>query len=168
MKVANVFSLFQGRWHFSRFFSHRSTGTSIGTAQGQVSFISTESNIVLYKETTQFATDSGRLLKGYREYLYQYHTEKDKIIICHARSGKDTGLFHTLTFQPSVSCNTLSASGESLCLSDRYQATYTFSLDSNEKLLNEFELKYDVVGPKKHYVSITMFEKSSKTTFSNQ
>lgn len=150
-----IFSLFKGKWNFFRTLSDRSTGASLGSVQGKVTFTTIKPNVVLYKEEGKLTTPLGDKLQTYREYLYQYYAEKDEIEKRHVKNGKDTGSFYLLKFQSDSTTNAtaISAVGEHLCVRDHYSAGYQFVT------ANTFSLRYEVRGPEKDYISETTFNK---------
>jgi len=161
MKIANIFSMFQGKWNFFRTLSDRATGVSMGTVCGQVTFTPIKTNVLHYKEEGEFTTALGEKLSAYREYLYTFNKEKDEIEKHYSKNGEDEGLFYLLQFQSSSSVNTkaVSASGNHLCLRDQYKASYEFIPNEDQESFSQFRLRYEVTGPQKNYISNTTFEK---------
>lgn len=163
MKIYNIFTKLQGKWSFYRILKHRTSGSSLGSVEGTATFTPIKNNLLYYKEEGEFLTPIGEKLQAQREYLYAYNREKDEIEKHFSKNGEDTGLFYLLKFQQSSSGKTQAiAYGDHVCINDHYRAVYEFTKRKEEKILEEFKLKYEATGPNKDYISETVFKKESQ------
>jgi hypothetical protein len=139
--VSRIFCSLEGTWKLSRIIPNQ------GSVEGVAHFKKDPSypDILFYREEGVFTFSDGNQYAISQEYEYRYSKEKISVYFVRDRDR----LLHYLEFtEPNK------ASGMHLCGCDIYFATYEFKLPS------EFELMYDVQGPKKNYRIQTVFEKS--------
>lgn len=114
---------------------------------GQGEFTPTSHDEYKYIEQGTLTLDHGGVVENVtRVFLYQF---KDEAIQIYYADGPDNGkLFQTLTFK-----NDSEASAEHLCGKDLYKSHYKFEFPES------FTITHDVKGPKKDYVSETVFRR---------
>lgn len=114
---------------------------------GEAKFTPTSNDEYKYTEQGTLTLDRGDVVENVtRGYLYKF---KDDAIHIYYADGPDDGkLFQTLIFK-----NDSEASAEHLCGEDLYQSLYKFEFPES------FTIKHDVKGPKKDYMSETIFKR---------
>ncbi|MCJ1313567.1 hypothetical protein MMC25_007246 [Agyrium rufum] len=175
--IRELFQAMNGEWDlFRRINSRISTypsGTFQGTARMTARSPTDESYDLeyLYEESGQLTTQQGFTMQGSRRYVYRYEQETDTIsawfVKPEAQSVVDY-LFHKVTFEDSdrdivrtVSAESeilLTASGHHLCIDDDYDADYRFRSQGNA--LQEWNIKYKVLGPTKDYTLDASFTRA--------
>lgn len=143
MTIKNIFDQLIGRWHIARTFG------TIGTGEGHAEFTLGEPNRLIYREDLTLRCDGRKDADHvYQDYGYLYDIHQN-ILIKQFSDGRD---FYPLIFDSDFKC----ATGTHRCLSDLYQAKYTFVNQQN------FKLTYYVTGPQKNYCLTTQFIKLSR------
>jgi hypothetical protein len=168
-----VFQLIQGSWKISR----KIVGT--GHLNGFAIFDPNpnDPNELFYSENGIFVFDDGNSLEASKKYIYRF-INNDIYVYFNEKSSPSS----SLSSSSSEDANTMSASNHSineflfhkfgmdrveetkesfelralhLCADDIYNVIYEFDLNKPQ----EFKIAYDVKGPKKNYVSQTLFQK---------
>jgi len=138
-----IFKYFIGTWDINRIVG------AAGIAHGIARFIQKDSNNILFREDLNVIyNNSSKSEIAYKEYLYWYNQETQKIV----KKFIDNRLFYELNHD----FEDRKAYGDHLCECDMYKATYTF-LDEGS-----FILTYEVKGPQKDYVIETKFYRIKK------
>ncbi len=107
-------------------------------------------------------------MKATREYIWEYDTETDTLSVHFVKNGQKDYEFHGIRVTPpahaagdSTAANGAAAApaagwravGEQhLCGEDTYDTNYLFVFKN--VLVDRFEIRYDVVGPRKDYTSV--------------
>lgn len=140
-----MFNQFEGRWQLER-------GILPGGAmRGEAKFISVSKVEFNYMEQGVLTLDHGDVIHDVtRSYIYKL--EDDHIQVFYADGSDDGALFHVLKFE-----NEREAQAEHLCGEDFYRSHYAFDLPDC------FTITHEVKGPKKDYVSKTIFTRLDKS-----
>ncbi|HVV68826.1 MAG TPA: DUF6314 family protein [Gammaproteobacteria bacterium] len=146
-ETLKIFTQLAGNWHF-----HRTLSTA-GSVTGNAHFELVAPNILHYKEHGVFTTDTQKTYQVSREYGYCYDATQDKVAVYFLCANQLDYLFHELNFT-SEKDDLLTATGIHVCREDRYSALYEFVH------ANEFNITYHVMGPRKNYVSTTVFKRN--------
>lgn len=116
----------------------------------------TEYPDLLYEEYGVFATLNGHKFDISRRYIYTYNSAKDSLDIYFAKSTSSNSyerdyLFVSLQFRPT----SLGWVGSSChpCGQDIYNSSFTFAFRG--VFCRSIQMKHDVLGPTKDYVSTT-------------
>ncbi len=142
-----------GTWLFNRSFIHTQTQQSQGKVTGRAVFSYLNENRLHYKEEGILETPNGQTVEVSQNYEYEYEKNTDSIKAYFAADSKKNLFFHQLSF--SAEDETLiEATGTHYCDPDTYEANYKFDADNKK-----FTLIYFVTGPKKNYISSTIFER---------
>ncbi len=170
----NVFTALRGHWKLYRRLQSEICTYPSGTFKGMASFeMRTPTDPAydteyLYTETGEFCTEQGLIFPATRRYVYRFQRNTNTIStwFVKAEDGSSVDyLFHRLkfSFQKKESyCRTkgssiflLEADGQHLCIDDDYQATYFFKFQGCQ--CHEWDLKYNVKGPRKAYNTNTQY-----------
>lgn len=140
-----VFEFLRGTWQYTREISQ--TGTGFGIAE--FISISSGSDELIYQERGRWKLFSGKEYNSSREFLYR--RASDTLEISFLDSERRGKIFHTLDILPSSDPSfDFSAQASHLCSEDFYEGAYFFS--ATKTLIH-----YSVRGPKKSYLSRTLF-----------
>ncbi|MEO0896690.1 MAG: DUF6314 family protein [Bacteroidota bacterium] len=140
-----LFQFLKGEWVFSR------TISSFGSTKGVGIFSPLQENHFHYQEEGMTTLDNGRELKSTQEYIYEWTGEQ--IVIWFSKLGKKDRPFHYLNFDMDFDNKRWESQDYHLCVADHYWGTYSFDQ------FGHFTIQYKVKGPKKDYVSTTLFQK---------
>jgi hypothetical protein len=139
--MKNLFNSFAGVWNIKR------TLGNYGIAKGIATFTLKDSNSLLYREDLNVKFFTSPVTKAYKEYIYNYNEDNNKII----KHFADNKVFYELNF---ISDKFYKAyAGPYICGKDTYKATYNFLKNDN------FTLSYEVKGLHKDYIIETEFTK---------
>lgn len=139
-------------------------------------------NQLNYSESGLFHFDKdSTVLEASKRYIYRYLNEDIHVYFDEKTSDSvDYRLFHKLNIKldntrSDQEANTPNNSplglnkdqqqviefhATHLCGDDRYNVTYKFNKNEiDSELINEFTIRYDVLGPQKNYISNTCFTK---------
>lgn len=133
----------EGEWQISREIS----GSHTACAKGVAFFTPTiHLNELQYSEDVEIILSEGTILKGYQHYIYRCENE-----LLNVYFADGSRLFHSINtnLNPSVEYT-----ASHYCQPDTYITSYCFG-DSH------FEIEHRVNGPKKKYISRTMYNKLS-------
>ncbi|KAI4143586.1 MAG: hypothetical protein LQ340_006952 [Diploschistes diacapsis] len=158
----------QGDWKIHRKLSSVVAGFPTGILTGTASFcprMPTDPAFdfeYLYIEKGSLVTDQGFTTEARRRYVYRYSEEQDEISVWFVKQdGKTVDYFyHRLDFETPPSERReprVVAKGDHLCEADFYSSFYRFLFDG--VALVSFTIKHIVKGPKKDYVSETLYER---------
>ncbi|KAI9812989.1 MAG: hypothetical protein M1832_006426 [Thelocarpon impressellum] len=169
-----VFYGLQGRWHVSR--DLRSdldtypSGKVIGVAwfHPRQPTDTTHDAEYLYCEEGELTTDTSLKMQVSRRYVYRYDEAAERVSTWFVEPGDGKSVdypFHELQFtprrtsadQPGSASRSWSASGYHLCEKDEYHTTYDFRFRG--AALDNFEVRYEVKGPKKDYTTATIYRR---------
>jgi len=135
--AADIFNALEGTWQIAR------TITPGGRFAGQGAFNMVSDDELAYEESGELTLDSGQVIEAGRRFIYRL---EGGVIAVYFDDGESKGqLFHRLEFKRNM------ATGNHWCKDDYYEAQYSFNLPS------DFEITYKVKGPKKDYVSASVF-----------
>ncbi len=155
IKSFEWFSCLIGSWRLERQIKNFKIN-KLHFIKGKVNFSPEKQiNTLNYLEEVHWE-DLGLDLK--REYLYQYDETSDIVKIFYPKQINKPGLQNDLDDKWELFLNlefdkNLSQCSEHLCGKDLYKAYV------NIKDKNEFEILYQVIGPDKHYDSVTNYIK---------
>lgn len=146
----HVFSLLQGSWSLIR------TIAGHGTMKGTANLQKTENTQLfaqnlLYREDGIFELNDGKKLETHKEYLYIL--QNDKLGVYFVENRRQGRLFHILDFNKNETKNFLLAKAIHYCHEDIYNVRYKIYTN------NHFQITYMVNGPKKNYISQTVFKR---------
>lgn len=173
----NIFKHIQGTWKITR----KIPGT--GFLNGHAIFDSNPNDPyeLFYSENGIFVFDDGNSLEASKKYIYRY-IDDDIYVFFHEKSATSSAssdssfsseettitaptqefmtnsLFHKFNITSHVytqSQRFFQFKALHLCKDDNYNVLYEFDLDKPD----EFTIVYDVNGPKKNYLSETLFQK---------
>lgn len=139
-----IFKGLEGRWSFVRIIDNFLTSSLSGQAIGIAQFLPVlgQSNLLHYIELGEFVSITGHRNSVTQEYFYKLNSE-NAIEVYFSVDGVMQDLFHIIANHTNI---------EHICLQDIYAVNYDFSVD--QLLIN-----YDVTGPKKRYISNTIFKR---------
>ena len=179
-----IFKQIQGTWKITR----KIPGT--GFLNGYAIFDSNpnDPNELFYSENGIFVFDDGNQLEASKKYIYRF-IEDDIYVFFHEKSAASSAssdssssfeestttaqdliansLFHRLNISNHLYMQDqrfFKFKAVHLCIDDRYNVLYEFNLDKPD----EFKIVYDVHGPKKNYLSETMFQKKIVDNIGNK
>lgn len=134
-----VFQALDGMWKIDRIIKPG------GVMTGQVEFRPVSETQYHYTEQGRLTTEAGNVIEDVtRAYIYKF--ENNTIQIYYADGPDNGALFQTLNFIDK-SC----ATAEHFCGQDLYKSEYQFNF------ADSFTIRHIVTGPKKDYVSETVF-----------
>lgn len=136
-----IFQQLKGVWRLERFISPG------GHMSGEATFAPISDIEYHYTEQGILTLDHGDVIEDVkRSYIYKV---KNETIQIYYNDGPDQGeLFQVLVFY-----NSNEAQAEHLCGADLYKSEYSFDFPSS------FQITHHVNGPKKNYVSNTVFNR---------
>lgn len=142
-----IFNILKGAWRFKRVISDN------GIVNGVAEFKEAKPETLHYREEGEWL-NADQIFRISKEYQYCYDAKADKITVYFFEQGQADKIFHeiklvSLTDKESIA----QGSGEHQCEADHYKAQYRFF---NQ---NKFSLFYQVKGPKKDYISETIFNR---------
>lgn len=137
-----IFQNLQGKWLLSRNISGSHAAHVVGTAIFQNTM---HENELRYSEAVEISLDEQKKMSGYQHYIYRLENENKLNVYF-----DDGRLFHSIEFTDAPSECTHKASH--YCQPDTYNTFYFFSNDT-------FQIKHEVNGPKKSYISCTTYSK---------
>lgn len=146
----HVFSLLEGSWSLIR------TIAGHGIMKGKANLRKIENNQLSvkklrYREDGIFELNDGKKMDAQKEYLYIL--DNDIIGVYFVENKKQGRLFHMLDFKKNETTNFLSATAVHNCFPDIYNVRYEiYNKD-------DFQITYLVNGPKKNYISETVFKR---------
>ena len=142
-----VFDRLEGGWILTRSITHQAT------MHGAARFSRTREDSLSYHERVQVRLSSGNSYEAYRDYVFK--RDRCGFIVLFAEA--DQRLFHQVALTLSDGC--LLGVAEHLCSADRYLSTYKFLPDGS------YAVEHRVSGPKKAYVSTTVYSTDLSLTF---
>jgi tRNA A64-2'-O-ribosylphosphate transferase len=171
-------------WSFTRTLASALPTHPSGRVTGTATFTPTPlANTLLYTERGEFETDTGMKLTAHRRYVYQLHTASSEA----RGAGGEEAFIQIRFFDDSVRRDEIGDKGEGigglfvemgglsgesaawvarnraqhLCGEDLYAASWRFggAMVGGEGEVDErwWEVRYDVKGPRKEYVSTTRY-----------
>ena len=143
-----LFLLLEGDWQFSREIHGSYEAKLEGTASFQHEEGDDEKRKYLYTENAQVQMADGSEYASKQSYIYQL--KDDGIDVFKQEEGK-WKLMHQLQFSSSE--KTCVASHVHQCGQDQYAATYSIKSE------DEFELSYQIKGPKKDYSIVSVYSR---------
>jgi len=139
-----VFDALCGSWRFERSIPGQAT------MNGHARFDGQGDGQLLYRESGLLRLDNGRTCQAYRSYVYRRLPDGFSVWF----DEPEPRLFHEVR---------LAWDGEALggqathpCGADRYDTSYAFRPDGS------FVVRHAVVGPRKGYVSTTVFHRDAQ------
>lgn len=165
---SNIFKQLEGNWIFSRQLNSRLPSCPSGVVTGNVQF----SRQSREADGTMISSDHGDYDLVYHEKgLFQASVGKFEVSNSYIYAMNDRDETIEIFFKPEsnlpgrgkpfITLNlkgdgrTWHACADHLCIVDKYNATYTFSLGANEEL-KDVEIVFEVQGPNKDYDSVTL------------
>lgn len=143
-----AFVLLQGNWAIEREITPK------GSFQGTASFVLAEDNILTYSEEGTLELADGRIMQGERSHTYILHKDEDRIEILFADGPNKGEHFVDINFPSDPDANWPICSGDThLCILDTYKSIFCFDHE------DEFHVTYTVCGPKKDYVSDSIYRR---------
>lgn len=141
MDIQDIFQQLSGWWEINRQISPG------GVILGEVEFEAVSDDEYAYREHGTLTLDHGDVVEGVtRSYRYIY--KEGAIQVLYADGPDDGKLFQVLEFEDKTR-----AQAQHLCGQDLYQSRYEFYLPDS------FSITHTVTGPKKDYVSDTIFKR---------
>ena len=134
-----VFDQLQGAWRLDRRIGEEATMT------GKAQFGPCEFDRLSYKESGRLVLKSGTSHEAYRSYIYSRLPDGFQVWF----DEPEPRLFHDVHLRRAG--DALCGKVTHLCGQDNYETHYRFSADAS------FCITHNVRGPKKDYVSITVF-----------
>ena len=167
-----TFLALEGSWKIVRNIKSAIIGQSSGIFEGTATFKKRPPTDVeydaeyVYTEGGHFTSETGLSFAATRSYVYRFHGKNNSISVWFVKpiEGEIVDyLFHTLDFDSSFlkpeNDKTPKASGYHKCGDDDYRVNYTFQTRGIE--FNVWNIKYDVKGPKKDYVTNAQHTRNS-------
>ena len=170
----NVFTALHGHWTLYRRLASDICPYPSGVFQGTASFEMRSPTDpaydaeYLYLEHGEFSSEQGLKIPATRRYVYRFQRDINTISawFVKAEDGSYVDyLFHNVNF---TACQQeaflpvngrrryfLQAAGQHLCVEDDYRANYLFKFDDCQ--CDEWELTYNVKGPKKAYSATAQY-----------
>lgn len=180
----NIFTAFQGHWNVYRRLESEICTYPSGIFQGTASFEMRPPTDpaydaeYLYLEYGQFSSEQGLKIAATRRYVYRFQRNINTISAWFVKAEEGSPvdyLFHYVNF---TSCQQgsflqangrrrcfLEAAGQHLCIEDDYQAKYLFKFDDCR--CDEWELTYNVKGPKKAYSATAQYTRDDSQHSAN-
>ncbi len=149
MKIGGIiFERLKGNWTFQRILPEN------GLVKGSAEFKEIKPGILNYREQGVWRRPDQSFAIS-KDYQYRYDPEIDQISVYFIDQEKPAKLFYKINIAPAdeKTFAEFSATGEHQCNKDNYKAQYQFI---NE---NQFSLIYFVKGPKKNYISETIWRR---------
>jgi hypothetical protein len=135
-----VFDRLEGLWTLAR------TIVDQATMQGQAEFRRDGAGRLAYRETGRVQLlASGQSFEGHRDYLFERSPDGFSVFFAETPPR----LFHRIALAPDG--DALAGSAGHLCVADQYDSRYRFRADGT------FEVAHTVAGPRKDYLSRTVF-----------
>jgi hypothetical protein len=140
-----IFKKLPGVWALSRSLINSLEPQASGTVTGSAKFtlVTGDDDLLHYRETGEYINQAGKFPIS-REYFFAYNQSTKEIEKYFSENGIKAGLFYVLSQD---------LQGKHLCAADNYNASYKYENDD----FQEFELTYEVTGPKKNYISKTRY-----------
>ncbi|KAB8336687.1 hypothetical protein FH972_020998 [Carpinus fangiana] len=112
----------------------------------------------LYVESGTLKTQQGLSMQASRRFAYRYQELTDQITVWFVKEdGKTVDyLYNDLLFDHNP-VDAWTAKSDHLCIADMYRSEYTFRFRGMH--LRDFAIKHAVKGPKKDYISDTLYER---------
>ncbi|KAK5107062.1 hypothetical protein LTR62_001912 [Meristemomyces frigidus] len=167
-----VMRALHGTWDITRTICNADPAYS-GTLEGNATFYpryptpNTSGKVFeleyLYHEHGTFtpASNDGVEMKASRTYIYRYSSSEDTLSIWFTKPEDDRKVdypFHSLLFSPPAEARkegACIATARHLCVEDVYETRYRFPMEAI--VLRGFEVRHEVKGPRKDYVSTTSY-----------
>ena len=164
-----IFNALEGTWTVKRDIRNALPTYPSGTFDGEANFIrrpASEDSFLaeyLYTENGTFTADQGLNFTASRQYVYRYKQASDTISAWFVKPDDHITvdyLFHELQIMKPTGFledenlqgeSTVKAHGYHLCAEDHYVPEYSFQLRNG--ILQGWNLRYQVHGPEKDYVS---------------
>jgi hypothetical protein len=145
-----LFNHLQGVWELKR-----RLGTQ-GHMQGMAFFTTWREGVLYYQEQGSIVLGSSKAFSAYRAYAYVYYQGTIAVHFWDSAREQPARLLHTLHFQSTHhTSQVLVATGAHECASDVYKAHYAFLSPE------DFQLTYQVQGPRKNYTIQTYFSRKT-------
>ncbi|KAJ4353695.1 tRNA A64-2'-O-ribosylphosphate transferase [Didymosphaeria variabile] len=174
--ASTIFTALQshGTWTFTRTLTSNLPTHPSGTVTGTATFTPLPSSrpSLLYTEEGEFITDTGLRFTARRKYVYILRGElneeakrmfKGEYVAVHFHEAEEVdgvgGLFVTMGNMERKEGGVVSVPNreQHLCAEDLYTARWEFPVFSDEKKMKWWSVRYDVKGPRKEYVSETVY-----------
>lgn len=130
---------FIGIWDYQREFNNGSCGT------GTACFKTDKGNGLFYSENGKLVLPNGQILNSSVQYVYLFNSRGFDIFFLTPKKA----LFQSVNFE--LKDGVYIGQTSHLCSQDVYISQYTFFQDKS------FEIVHNVKGPKKNYISKTIF-----------
>lgn len=147
--MSKIFRILKGAWRLRKLITDR-RGHNSFKIKGKAVFSEVGENELLFKEKGEFDSPSAKnnVEVSSSEYLYVY--EDESINVYFFDKGKRQGLFHKLN--PEGRSESVFGCHHQ-CNRDSHSTEYHFFSDK------KFQIKHTVLGPRKDYVSETIYER---------
>lgn len=142
----NVFDRLEGTWTLNREIvgAARMTGTAV--------FRRLPNGLFAYREEARVQLENGKSHAGSQNYFYERAAGGFSVFF----AEEPMRLFHAVAVVPEG--DRLVGTTTHLCIADTYDSRYVFNQDGS------FEVEHTVKGPRKEYVSGTVFTRLPSTT----
>lgn len=157
MNQSKLFKHLMGTWDFHRAISHQKKDASLGHVIGVVTLTKIDETTLHYQEKGVLTTELDAQINTHREYIYKYCPIEQTIEKFFSLNGKPTKFFYRLNFKEKHTQTALTADAFHLCHQDHYKASYVFF---DDEACDRFVLTYQITGPKKAYITTTVFERT--------
>ncbi|WP_222130004.1 DUF6314 family protein [Bordetella genomosp. 13] len=137
--VHEVFGRLAGAWTFERGISNQASMT------GQARFLPGQGDHLRYEESGTLVLPTGQAIQAHRSYLYFALEHGFSVWFDEA----EPRLFHEVRL--AADGDVLRGAATHPCGADQYDTVYEFRPDGS------FMIRHDVKGPRKDYVSVTVF-----------
>lgn len=138
----SVFDGLEGRWNLVRHIENQATmaGTAVFGRQ--------DAGVLKYREEGRVRLTDGKTFDAHREYRFARAANGFAVFF----EEEPPRLFHRIGIAPDG--DALAGSASHLCTPDLYDSTYRFLADGR------FTIRHTVRGPRKDYVSTTVFRRA--------
>ena len=122
----------------------------------------------LYSESGTFTLSNNPEMKleAQKSYIYRYEEDRQVVSVWFVKGGWTAdNLFHEISDFDGIASTTSPASARAsgsrhLCGPDTYNTSYLFSFLNSGPDLERFNIRYQVEGPKKNYISVGSYERA--------
>ena len=150
IEVVKIFEQLEGGWEFTRQLGMQ------GTMEGVARFQPKESGVLHYQEQGTITFANGKVCFAHRAYGYVYSQGAMAVHFWDPTRKQPGALLHQLQFCSTRAADQpLKATGIHHCARDVYEAHYWFMN------AQQFQLTYQVQGPKKDYTIQTDFSRKA-------
>lgn len=169
--IQALFDSLNGKWAMQRDIANFRDDGLAGTVSGSANFERRDPTSpdtaaeYLYIEDGKFTTTTGMVLQATRRWIWRYHDSaatEAPISVHFVKADGETEdyVYNLLTFPPKEGSEivdgreVLKARAEHPCGDDFYVSTYEFTM-----AMGKFEVRHEVKGPSKDYISRTTYSK---------